>query len=129
MSFYVSIILTWVLFLALFPITFFWGRRAYRIFIKKDYSEVALKRGKKPANPKKWAPFVGIINLAGMLAAIWTILGVLVLQYPYSKWSAMAGVTIWGKIFADWILRQQAHPMVFGRKKKEAKNAKVNQAA
>jgi hypothetical protein len=32
----------------------------------------------------------------------------------------MAGITIWGKIFADFVLRQQAHPFVFGRKKKVA---------
>lgn len=113
-----SIILTWVLFLALFPMVFFWGRRAYRIFFKKDYSEVALKRGESPKNPKKWAPFSGAINLIAALVALWTILGVVVLGYPYEKWSAMAGSTIWCKIFADWILRNQAHPFVFGRKKK-----------
>ena len=34
-----------ILFLALFPMAFFWLRRAHRIFIKKNYSEVALKKG------------------------------------------------------------------------------------
>ncbi|MCD8553569.1 hypothetical protein [Seleniivibrio sp.] len=116
----VSVVLTWILFLALFPVCFFWTRRAYRIFIKKDYSEVALKRGELPKNPKKWAPFTGFINLAGGLAAAWAIVGVLFLGYPYETWSALAGSTIWSKIFADFILRQQAHPFVFGRKKKEA---------
>jgi hypothetical protein len=117
---YTSLALTWILFLALFPVSFFWGRRAYRIFIKRDYSEVALKRGESPKNPKKWAPFVGLINIAGSLMAAYTIFGILVFHFSYDKWSAMAGITIWGKIFADWIIRQQAHPMVFGRKKKVA---------
>ena len=113
-----SLILTWVLFLALFPLAFFWLRRAYRIFFNKDYSEVALKRGESPKNPAKWAPFSGGINLLAGLTAIWTIIGVVILGYEYSKWSAMAGCTIWAKIFADWILRNQAHPFVFGKKKK-----------
>lgn len=120
MQFDASIALTWILFLALFPMSFFWFRRAYRIFAKKDYTEVALKHGESPKNPKKWAPFAGAINFIAGLTAVWTIIGVVVLGYPYSKWSAMAGCTIWMKIFADWILKSQAHPMVFGRKKKEA---------
>lgn len=116
----VSVVLTWILFLALFPVSFYWTRRAYRIFVKKDYSEVALKRGESPLNPKKWAPVAGIINLAAALAAVWTIIGVLFLGYPYETWSALAGSTLWSKILADFILRQQAHPFVFGKKKKEA---------
>jgi len=115
-----SIILTWVLFLALFPMVFFWSRNAWKIFFNKDYSHVALKKGQSPINPKKWAPFAGAINFIAALVALWTIIGIVVLGYPYSQWSAMAGVTIWCKIFADWILRSQAHPFVFGKKKKEA---------
>jgi hypothetical protein len=113
-----SLVLTWILFLALFPMSFYWLRRAWKIFYKKDYSEVALKRGESPANPKKWAPFAGIANLAAGLASVYAIIAVLFLNYPYESWSSIAGVTIWMKIFGDWILRQQAHPMVFGRKKK-----------
>ncbi|TCK59942.1 hypothetical protein [Seleniivibrio woodruffii] len=118
-----SVVLTWILFLALFPTCFYWSRRAYRIFIKKDYSEVALKKGEPPANPKKWAPFAGLINLAAAIGCGWAIVGVLLLGYPYEVWSALAGSTIWSKIFADFILRQQAHPFVFGKKKKEAVSA------
>lgn len=120
MYFYTSLVLTWLLFIALFPVTFFWGRRAYKIFIKRDYSDVAIKKGKAPAKPKKWAPFVGLTNLAGALMAAYIIFGVVFFQFHYDKWSAMAGVTIWCKIFMDWIIRQQAHPIVIGKKKKEA---------
>ncbi len=120
MVFDVQVAMTWVLFLALFPMAFIWLRRAYRIFIKKDYSEVALKKGVPPKNPKKWAPFTGAINLLAGIVCVWTIMGVLVLGYPYQVWSAMAGSTIWIKIFADFILKQQAHPMKFGRKKDKA---------
>lgn len=120
MAFDLGMALTWLLFLALFPMVFFWLRRAYRIFIKKDYSEVALKRGTPPANPRKWAPFAGIINLAAGLMALWTIIGIVGFGYHYDTWSAMAGSTIWSKIFADWILRQQAHPFKFGKKKRTA---------
>jgi hypothetical protein len=107
---------TWILFIALFPLAFIWLRRAYTIFIKKDYSNVALKRGEPPKNPKKWAPFVGILNLGAGIATLWAIIGVLFLAYPYQKWTGIAGVTIWFKIFGDFIIKSQAHP-IFGKKK------------
>ena len=109
--------MTWVLFLALFPMAFFWLRRAWRIFIRRNYAEVALKKGLPPANPKRWAPFVGLLNLGCGAMAIWTISGVVSARYSYDTWSAMAGLTIWGKIIADFIIRSQAHPLTFGRKK------------
>jgi hypothetical protein len=123
MVFDVSVALTWVLFLALFPMAFFWLRRAHRIFFKRDYSEVAIKKGEPPKNPKKWAPFVGFLNLAVGIGSIWTILCVVFLGYHYDKWSAMAGTLIWSKIIVDFLIRQQAHPMKFGKKKREAAEA------
>lgn len=114
----ISVILNWLLLLALFPMAFFWLRRAWRIFIKKNYSEVALKRGLPPSNPKKWAPVVGIVNLVCGGVAVWIIIAVLVLaRYPFETWNAYAGMTIWGKIFGDLIIRFTAHPITLGRKK------------
>jgi ABC-type phosphate transport system permease subunit len=126
MVFDIGVILTWLLFLALFPMAFFWLRRAWRIFIKKNYAEVALKRGLPPTNPKKWAPVVGLLNLVCGGIATWIIIGVPfwiftgILIGPfqsYETWSAIAGMTIWGKIIADLIIRFQAHPIKFGKKK------------
>ena len=69
MLFNVSIAMNWILFLALFPIAFFWLRRAWRILVRGDYSEVALKRGEPPANAAKYAPYAAAINLvAGVVA-------------------------------------------------------------
>ena len=131
LHFDISSAITWILFLALFPMAFIWLRRAYRIFIKKDYSEVALKRGEAPPNPEKWAPATGIVNLAAGGTALVTILGVLL--YPatgistvfkdYRTWSSIAGVTIWFKVFADYIVSRQAHPFELGRKKEKQKKA------
>ena len=120
MVFDISILLNWVLFLALFPMVFFWWRRAWRILIKKNYSEVALKRGLPPANPKKWAPFVGLLNLVCGGISVWIIIAVVFGLYSYQAWNAMAGLTIWGKIITDFIIRLQAHPVIFGKKKKAA---------
>ncbi|MEE4252566.1 MAG: hypothetical protein V2I50_00830 [Desulfuromusa sp.] len=126
MVFDIGVILTWLLFLALFPMAFFWLRRAWRIFIKKNYAEVALKHGLPPANPKKWAPFVGLLNLVcgGIVSWIiigvpfWIFTGILIGPFQnYETWSAIAGMTIWGKIIADLIIRFQAHPIKFGKKK------------
>ena len=120
MVFDISILLNWVLFLALFPMVFFWWRRAWRILVKKNYSEVALKRGLPPANPKKWAPFVGLLNLVCGGISVWIIIAVVFGLYSYQAWNAMAGLTIWGKIITDFIIRLQAHPFTFGKKKKAA---------
>lgn len=117
MVFDISIAITWMLFLALFPMSFIWLRRAWRIFIKRDYSEVALKRGEAPPNPAKWAPATGIVNLVAGATALVTIICVLLALFPYKTWSSIAGVTLWMKIFADFIVSRQAHPFELGRKK------------
>jgi len=119
MVFDISIAITWMLFLALFPMAFIWLRRAWRIFVKHDYSEVALKRGEAPPNPKKWAPATGIVNLCAGGTALVTIVCVILALFPYKTWSSIAGVTLWMKIFADFIVSRQAHPFELGRKKKK----------
>ena len=124
--------MTWILFLALFPMAFIWLRRAWRILRKKNYAEVALKHGEPPENPEKWALTVGLLNLLVGAIAVWIIIGVPlyigsgVLLGPfqsYDSWSALAGVTLWGKIFADFLIKMQAHPFKFGKNKntKESK--------
>ena len=119
-----------LLFLAIIPMTFIWLRRAWRIFLNHDYSEVALKRGEAPPNAKKWAPVTGIINLAagtvGFLilisVPIWILTGIsLAGLNEYETWSAVAGSTLWIKVFADYIVSRQAHPFVLGRKKDKDK--------
>ncbi len=121
--------MAWILFLALFPMVFFWWRKAWRIFFKKDYSDVCIKKGKAPARPKKWAIFVGIGNILSGAVALLIIVKVGLFTYYYhdinfiadtfSAWSEVIGITIWVKILFEFILKQQAHPMKFGRKKKE----------
>ncbi|MFA7536713.1 MAG: hypothetical protein WCY68_11525, partial [Desulfuromonadales bacterium] len=78
----VSFVLTWLLYLALYPIAFFWLRRAWRIFIKHDYSEVALKRGASPPNPQRFATASGIIHLIAAAVAIW-----LICTIPFGRYS------------------------------------------
>lgn len=109
MVFDVSVALTWLLFLALFPISFYWGRRAWRIVVRRDFSEVALKRGEPPPDPARYAPYAAAINLicAGILGFV--IFGVLTGAMPYEVWSAIAGSTIWLKIILDFALSRQAH--------------------
>jgi len=126
MNFANQIVMT-LLYLVLFPLAFVWLRRAWRIFINKDYSEVALKRGEGPPNPKAWAPATGLINLVAGCVASWVIVGLPVwiatgiLLGPFrdnQTWYAIAGSTIWVKLFADFIVSRQAHPFILGRKKK-----------
>ncbi len=117
MIFDVSVAMTWILFLALFPMAFFWLRRAWRILIRKDYSEVALKRGESPPNPRRWAPVAGMINLAAGGALVYVIVSVGLGTLAYETWIAISGSTIWIKLFADFIVSRQAHPFTLGRRK------------
>ncbi len=106
---YVSLAINWILFLALFPMAFIWLRRAWQIAVKRDFSEVALKRGQSPQNPEKYASYAVAINLLAGVVVIFVIIGVVAAAFDYATWSAMAGVTIWMKIIADFILGRQAH--------------------
>lgn len=121
-----STVITWLLFIVMFPLSFFWLRRAKRILIDKNYSEVALKGGLPPENPAKYALIAGLINLLAGATAVWVIIGVPLYIatgitigpfIAYQDWSAVGGVTIWAKLMADFILSRYAHPFQFGRKK------------
>lgn len=122
----VSLALTWILYLSLYFMAFFWLRRAWRIFKKKDYSEVALKRGEAPKEPEKWAKLTGGINLIAGLVAVWVALGVPLYIatgirigpfMDFNTWIGIAGSTLWLKIFADFTVSRLAHPFQFGKKK------------
>lgn len=117
MLFNVSIAMTWILFLALFPVAFFWLRRAWRIIVKRDWSEVALKRGVPPANPEKFAPRTAAVNLIAGVIIVFVIVGVVSGALEYDAWTAIAGSTLWMKFIFDFIVSRQAHPIAIGRKK------------
>jgi len=109
MVFDISVAMTWILFLALFPIAFFWLRRAWRIVMYRDFSEVATKRGESPPDPKKFAPYEMAINLVAGSVIGCVIVAVLMGVWDYSTWSAVAGSTIWCKFFASFGLSRHAH--------------------
>lgn len=111
MQFDISVALTWILFLALFPMAFFWLRRAARIFFRRDFSEVALRRGEPPADAQRFAPWTGLVNLLAGTVALTVIGLVLVAGVPYATWSAIAGSTIFCKLFADFAIGWHAHRM------------------
>jgi len=109
MVFDVSVAMTWLLYLALFPMAFFWLRRVWRILVQRDFSDVALKHGQLPRSPARWAPYTMAINgLAGTLA-VFVIVGVAAFGLPYETWTAIAGSTVWCKFFLDFALSRQAH--------------------
>ncbi len=116
MVFDITVAVTWLLFLALFPMAFIWLRRSWRILVKRDFSEVALKRGEPPPNAERWAPYELIINfLAGGIAAF-LIVGVMLGALEYDTWTAIAGSTIWCKLFASFALGRHAHAASAPRK-------------
>lgn len=125
MVFDVHVAMKWILFLALFPISFFWLRRAWRIAINKDFSEVALKRGEPPPNAEKYAPFEAVINLICGSIAVAVILGVLTAELDEETWMAIAGSTIWCKLFLSFALGRNAHLNNDLKKSREEKAAKA----
>lgn len=112
MTFDVSVAMTWILFLALFPMAFFWLRRAWRILVRRNFSEVALKRGEPPANAERWAPYTMAINGVCGAVMVVVIVSVVALGVPYETWTAIAGSTIWVKFFLDFALSRHAHAQV-----------------
>ncbi len=112
MVFDVSVATTWLLFLALFPAAFVWLRRAWRIAVNKDFSEVGLKRGLPPAHPETYAPYAAAINLLAGVVVVTIIIGVVAAYFNYKTWSTAAGITLWFKIIADFILARHAHPLM-----------------
>ena len=115
-------ILNWVFLLALVPVAFFWLRRAWRILVKRDFSEVALKKRLPPPNAEKYAPYEMIINLIGGVVMVGVLVAVLVFQaLERQDWIAIAGSTLWIKLFASFALSRQAHGL--GPKSKKADSA------
>lgn len=109
MVFDFSVALTWILFLALFPICFFWLRRAWRIGFRRDFSEVALKGGVPPPNAEKFAPWDLAANLVAGSVILVVIVLILLGRTDYETWSAVAGSTIWCKLFFGFALSRHAH--------------------
>ncbi len=106
----VQLVTAWILFAALFPLAFYWLRRAWRILYRRDFDEVALKQGESPANPARFAPYAAAINLTGGCIAVGVILSVVIGGLAYADWTAIAGSLIWMKLVADFILSRHAHP-------------------
>lgn len=115
-------IFNWIFLLVLVPVSFFWLRRAYRIMVKRDFSEVALKKGMPPPNVEKYAPYEMVINLVGGVVMVGVLVSVLGFQALKSEdWIAIAGVTLWIKLLASFALGRQAHGLGPAKAKTKAK--------
>lgn len=102
-------IMNTMMFIGLFPISIYWLRRAWLIGVRKNYSFVALKRGVPPKDPNKYVKYSFGTNLiAGLIFALVILLIVLAL-IDYEQWTAIVGVTLWMKLFADFIISRHAH--------------------
>lgn len=109
MVFDVGVAMAWLLYLALLPMAFFWLRRAWRILARRDFSEVAIKRGAAPRSSERWAPYAMVINALAGAIAVFVVVAVPTMGLPYDTWTAIAGSTIWCKFFLDFALSRQAH--------------------
>jgi len=111
-------IFNWFFLLVLVPVAFFWLRRAWRILVRRDFSEVALKKGMPPPDAERYAPYEMVINLVGGVILVGVLVAVLGFQaLARDDWMAIAGVTLWMKFFASFALGRHAHGIDFGGKK------------
>ena len=123
-------IFNWIFLLALFPVSFFWLRRAYRILVKRDFSEVALKKGSPPPNAEKYAPYEMVINLVGGVVMVGVLIAVLGFQALKSEdWIALAGVTLWMKLLCSFMLGRQAHGLGPAKRKSGGAPSEVDKSA
>ncbi|MDW8335899.1 MAG: hypothetical protein RMK34_02905 [Tepidimonas sp.] len=102
-------------FLVLFPVAFFWLRRAWRIGVRRDFSEVALRKGEPPPDAARWAPYELALNLVAGGVLVGVIVSVLMGWLAYQDWVAIAGSTLWMKIFLSFALARHAHGVGLGR--------------
>ena len=118
------VLFNWIFLLVLFPVAFFWLRRTYRILIKRDFSEVALKEGLPPVNAERYAPYEMVINLVGVVVMVGVLIAVLGFQALKSEdWIAIAGVTLWVKLLLSFVLGRQAHGLGPAKRKGKAAGA------
>ena len=102
--------LNWIFLLALLPVSFFWLRRAWRILMKRDFSEVALKKGLPPPHAERYAHWEFIINAIGGVIMVGVLVAVLGFQaLAQEDWVAIAGSTLWIKLFCSFALGRHAH--------------------
>lgn len=101
----IHILLARLMFAGLFPIAFFWLRKGWRIGFKKDYSAVVPG---KEASAGKHAALTAFINLAAGAVLASVIILVIIAGLDYETWTAAAGITIWMKFFAEFIIRKHA---------------------
>ena len=124
------VVFNWFFLLVLIPVAFFWLRRAYRILIKRDFSEVALKKGVPPANAEKYAPYEMAINLVAGLVMVVVLVAVLGFQALKSEdWIAIAGVTLWIKLLLSFALGRQAHGLGPAKRAGKEKTANADKGA
>lgn len=106
---YLSFFLNWLIWLALFPIAYFWLRRAWKIAVRRDFSEVALKKGEAAPQAQKWAPYELVLCLIGGVIVLVCIPAALLGVWSFDVWSAVAGSTIWSKLMLSFALGRHAH--------------------
>ncbi|MFW6262656.1 MAG: hypothetical protein ACOC34_01355 [Thermotogota bacterium] len=115
----VVFVFNWILFIGLIPLSIFWIRRGLKIWLKKDYSFVALWKGRSPDNAKKYVLYAICSNLSAGIIFLTVFFLVLILGLEYEIWTAIVGVTFWMKILIDFNVSMYAHKVgIFSLRKK-----------
>ncbi len=115
----VVFVFNWILFIGLIPLSVYWIRRGLKIWLKKDYSLVALWKGSPPDDARKYALYAAISNLGAGIIFLSVFSLVLLVGLRYNTWTGIVGITFWMKIFTDFNVSMYAHKIgIFSFKRK-----------
>jgi len=103
-----SVILAWIMFLALLPLSGATLYRAWKIGIRADFRYVAPWNRATLPQPERWAPSFVAMNLVA--GAIFAGLFVCVLAglMPFKQWSGVAAITLWAYFGLQQLLARKA---------------------
>jgi hypothetical protein len=104
-----SVILAWLLLLLGVALAALCLKRAWTIIVRRNYAEVAVRRGASPRQPERWAPYAAGIHLVGGALMIGAVLCALLGLAPFATWTSAIGLTLWAYLFALSMLARTAH--------------------
>lgn len=104
-----SVVLAWLLLLLGLALAALCFRRAWTILVKRNFAEVAVRRGEAPADPERWAPYAAVIHLVAGAVVSAAVLAALLGWAPFETWSSAIGLTLWTYLFALHMLARRAH--------------------
>ncbi|PPE69109.1 hypothetical protein IS481_02470 [Caldimonas thermodepolymerans] len=109
MQLHPTVLLAWLLLLLGIALAALCLKRAWTIIVRRNFAEVAVRRGQPPRDPERWAPYAAGIHLVCGALMTGAVLAALLGLAPYATWTGTIGLTLWGYLLALHLLARAAH--------------------